>query len=90
MLPSSTPPRYSGQFSYPYMVKLGPQITVFMHIENMSWGSLTHCARWAVCGSHATTVLLFGRLSGVLLHGFVAKQACLVLWFSKPAFLSNH
>ena len=26
----------------------------------------------------------------VLLHGFVAKQAWLVLWLSKPAFLSNH
>ena len=25
----------------------------------------------------------------LLLHGFVAKQACLVLWLSKP-FLSNH
>ena len=25
----------------------------------------------------------------LLLHGFVAKQACLVLWLSKPAFLSN-
>ena len=25
-----------------------------------------------------------------LLYGFVAKQACLVLWLSKSAFLSNH
>ena len=26
----------------------------------------------------------------LLLHGFAAKQACLVLWLSKPAFSSNH
>ena len=26
----------------------------------------------------------------LLLHGFVTKQACLVLWLSKPAFFSNH
>ena len=26
----------------------------------------------------------------LLLHGFVAKQACLVLLLSKPAFLSDH
>ena len=25
----------------------------------------------------------------LLLHGFVAKQSCLVLWLSKPALLSN-
>ena len=25
-----------------------------------------------------------------LLHGFVAKQACVVLWVNKPAFLSDH
>ena len=25
-----------------------------------------------------------------LLHGFVAKQACVVFWVSKPAFLSDH
>ena len=26
----------------------------------------------------------------LLLHGFVAKQTSLVLWLSKPAFLSDH
>ena len=26
----------------------------------------------------------------LLLYGFVAKQACLVLWLSKPALLNNH
>ena len=29
-------------------------------------------------------------MSYVLMHGFVAKQACLILWLSKPTFLSNH
>ena len=26
----------------------------------------------------------------LLLHGFVAKQACLALWLRKLAFLSDH
>ena len=26
----------------------------------------------------------------LLLYGFVANQACLVLWLSKPALLNNH
>ena len=26
----------------------------------------------------------------LLAHGFLAQLACLVLWFSKPAFLSDH
>ena len=26
----------------------------------------------------------------LLLHGFVAKQACLVLWLSKPPFVSSY
>ena len=40
--------------------------------------------------SHATIVLLFGGHVSCLLHGFVAKKDCLVLWLSKPALLSNH
>ena len=42
--------------------------------------------------SQATIVLLFRgtfHTPGLLVYGFVAKQACLVLWLSKPAFLSN-
>ena len=39
------------------------------------WGSCHHC--FSLC-----LVLLF--------RGFVAKQACLVLWLSHPASLSNH
>ena len=36
MLPSSVPPPgWAGEFSCLYMVKLGPQITVFMCAESM-------------------------------------------------------
>ena len=45
---------------------------------------------WVGCGSPATIVLLFGACLLLLLQSFVAKQACLVLWLSKPAFLNNH
>ena len=31
-----------------------------------------------------------GAFLRLLLHGFVAKQACLALWLNKPAFLSDH
>ena len=40
--------------------------------------------------SHATIILLFRGLSCASVASFVAKQACLVLWLSKPAFLNNH
>ena len=42
---------------------------------------INYWAHWTGCG-HATIVLFLG--------GFVAKQACLVLWLSKPVFMSNH
>ena len=38
--------------------------------------------------SHCFTVL--GASLMLLSHGFVAKQACMVLWLSKPDSLSNH
>ena len=47
-------------------------------------------AHWAGHGSHATTVSLLGTCLAFLLHGFAAKQACLVLCLSKPTFLSDH
>ena len=31
-----------------------------------------------------------GASLSLLLHGFVAEEACLLLWLSKPAFLSDH
>ena len=42
LLPSSVPPPgWAGEFSCLYMVKLGPQITVFMCAESMFQGSVT-------------------------------------------------
>ena len=35
-------------------------------------------------------LLRLGACLMLLLHGFVTKQACLVLWLSKPALFSNH
>ena len=37
----------------------------------------------------ATTALVFGARLRVLFQGFVVKQTSLVLWLSKPTFLSN-
>ena len=74
MLPSFVPPpAWAGEFSCPYMVKLGPQIIVFyVCTEHV----LTYWVHWSGCGAHATTVFLFGACLLLLLHGFVAKQAC--------------
>ena len=87
MLPSSCPPPgWAGESSCPYMVKLDPQIIVFFFFFNV-WKE--HVLRiinllnsldrmWDSC-HHCFIVW------GLLLHGFVVKQACLVLWLSKPA-----
>ena len=61
-----------------------------MCAETMSWGSLTHWAHWADMGLTPPLFYRFEPCLVPLLHGFVAKQACLVLWLSKPALLSNH
>ena len=37
-----------------------------------------------------TLVYCLGACVMLLLHGFVAKQACLVLWLSRPTFFSYH
>ena len=42
-----------------------------------------------ICVSCHCFYCLGARLM-LLLHGFVAKQACLALWLNKPAFLSDH
>ena len=88
MLPSFVPPPgWAGEFSCPYVVKLGSQIIVFLCLHRACpnllsslvrmWGSCYHC------------FLVWG-MSLASVHGFVAKQACLALWLSKPSFLSNH
>ena len=60
------------------------------------------CVQRAYPGVHSLTELTgqdtafmpplfyFEACLGLLLHSFVAKQACLVSWLSKPAFLSDH
>ena len=84
-LPSSIlPPGWTGEFSCSYMIKLGPQTTVFYvwreHVL-ISWATeqgegfvppLSHC---------------FEACLVLLLCGFVAKQACLVLWLNKSGFV---
>ena len=72
------------------MVKLGPQLLFFDVCREHVLGLINALSSWAVHGSHATVVSLFGACHMLLLRGFVAKQACLVLWLSKPAFLSKH
>ena len=57
---------------------LGPQIVLCVCIERVL-GILTYWAHRARCRPHAATVLLFGGVPMLLLHGFVAKRACLVL-----------
>ena len=86
MFPSSAlPPGRAGEFPCPCVVKLGPQMIVFyvLRIINSEFTGqevglmppLFYCLR--------------ARLVP-LLQGFVAKQACFILWSSKPGFLSNH
>ena len=72
MLPSSvSPPGWAEEFSCPSMVKLGPQIIVFMCAESMSQGSLNYWAHCPGCGSHATIVLLFWVLREMATHSSV-------------------
>ena len=92
LLPTSAPsPGCRRDFSRPYRVKLGPQIIVLHvcreHVLGISnflsslgslWVSRHHC------------VIVLGSGPMLLLPGFIAKPACLVLWLSKPAPLSNH
>ena len=53
---------------------LGPQIVLCVCIERVL-GILTYWAHRARCRPHAATVLLFGGVPMLLLHGFVAKRA---------------
>ena len=84
-------PRLDKGVFLSYMVKLGSQTVDFyvwtehvLGVINLlnslgrMWNSFHHC--FIVWGAHLV----------LLLYGFVAKQASLVLWLSKPAFLSDH
>ena len=88
-LPSSIlPPGWTVEFSCSYMIKLGPQITVFY-----VWREHVLIS-WATEWDEGFMPLLFHCFEAclvLLLCGFVAKQACLVLWLNKFFFfLSNH
>ena len=82
MLPSSgPPPGWAGEFSCPYVVKLGPQIVVFM------WQRA--CPRDHLLAEPT------GQYVGLMPHcfivlGYVSCFRCIVLLLNKPAFLSNH
>ena len=51
--------------------------------------SLTELSGQGVGLMPHTVVLLSGAALVLLLPGFVAKQACLVLWLNQPAFRSH-
>lgn len=87
MLPSSCPPPgWAGESSCPYVVKLGPQITSFHGWREHVLGLINLLSSLAGCGPHATLSYCVRAGPGLLLNGFVAKPACLVLWLSNPAF----
>ena len=92
MLPSSAlPTGWAEEFSCPWVVNLGPQIIVFYVFRECILGIINLLSSlggmWVSC-VHCFIVL--GACLMLPLPGFVAKQAGLVLWLSKPAFLSNH
>ena len=79
LLSAASPPGSAGGFSCPYMVKLGPQISVFhvfrehsLEIINLlsslgrMWVSCHHC---------------------FIAWGHVSRFCCMVLLLSKPAWL---
>ena len=72
------------------MVKLGPQITVFYVCGEHVLGIINFTELTGQEGG-LTPPLFYclGAYRVLLWHAFVAKQACLVLWLNKPAFLSN-
>ena len=82
--------KFSRGVSCPYMVKLDPQITVFYvcreHIPRISGTELTG----QDVGLRPPLFYCFEACPVLQLHGFVAKQACLVLCLSKSVFPKNH
>ena len=90
--PLVSPSGWAGEFSYPYMVKLSSQIIVFYVYKEHVLGTINFLSS---LGNQYVGLILplfycFGECPMLLLHGFVAKEAGLVLSLSKPAFLSNH
>ena len=95
MLPSSLPPSgLAGEFSCPYMVRLGPPIIVFYVCREHVLGIINLLSSMGrirvsfhnhfIGGGHVSCFCC------IFFFFFFAKQACLVLWLSKSSFLSNH
>lgn len=83
MFLSLAPPFTMGrEFSCLHMVRLGPWIIV-LYVHRACPNMLSY---WSGCRYHATIDLFFGACLMSLLHGFVSKQALLVLWLSKLLF----
>ena len=74
----------------------------FSRISRFSYIFVFHVCREACLRNHELTEFTgqdadfsqplsycLGSCLMLLLHGFAAKQACLILWLSKPAFLSD-
>ena len=59
-----------------------------MYKEACPWNHYTNLTD-RMCGL-PQLFYYFGACLMLLLHGFVAKQACLALLLSKPAFLNDH
>ena len=59
----------------------------FMCAESMSSGSLNCWAHWAGCGLMPPLFHCLGACLVLLLHGFVAKRACLVFVVKQTCFL---
>ena len=71
------------------MVKLGPQIIAFYVCIVFVLGIII-LAHWALCSSHPPLFYCLGARLVFLLPDFVVKQACLILWLSKPGFLRDY
>ena len=70
-----------------------PQIIVFYVGREYVLGVinlLSLLSRMWVSGHRCFIVCVGGDVSSFCCMNFIAKQPCLVLWVSKPAFLSDH
>ena len=83
MLPSSAPP---PGWAVELLVPTWPPMTVFYVRREHVRGILTFLSSLGrMWGSCHLCLIVLGACLLRLSHGFVTKQACLVLWLSKPA-----
>ena len=84
MFPSSGPPSgWAGEFSCPYVVKLGLNCVVFNVFRELVLGIVTSLGRVWVSHQHCFIV---SRHVCASVYGFVAKQACLVFAVKQACF----